>query len=370
MRRSTPKDRVDPAEALMREVGAQLQKARLERGEDLDTVAQYLRISPAYLAGIEEGDLSTLPGRTYALGFLRSYADHLGLDGQDLVTQIKSAVGNLTRKQRLRIHTPMPESRLPKTPILAISLVLILAVYGAWSYVGGSGERVAETVSEVPDELREVAIDALAPPPERIVPNAPQSRAGPADDVGTGALASAPHMVDAPEEQAFEPGAGPAGGEVGAAAALASDDGRRDAPPSAREPADPAAAALPAGASDGMPPDAAQVEAALQESAGGGAEIAAPEDTAARVVLRALGTTWVHVSSATGDYRYVQTLEPGDTLLVPDRPDLSLWTGNAGGLEIVVDGRTLPPLGPDGEVVRDVPLDPESLLAHLQTRAR
>jgi cytoskeleton protein RodZ len=347
MRRSTPNDQADPAEALMREVGARLRQVRLERGEDLDTVAQYLRIRPAYLSCIEEGDLSILPGRTYALGFLRSYADHLGLDGQDLVTQIKSAVGNLTRKQRLRIHTPMPESRLPKAPILAISLVLILAVYGAWSYLGDSGGQVVETVSEVPDDLRQLAIEALAPLPEPSAPDGPQSRAEPTDAAGTGSdFASAQQAGDASKEQDLEPGAGHA----------------------PDEPADPPAATLPAGAPAGTPPDGAQIVAVLPELAAGG-EADAPGG-APRVVLRALGTSWVQVSSAAGDYRYVRTLEPGEAFLVPNRPDLSLWTGNAGGLEIVVDGRTLPPLGPDGRVVRDLPLDPEGLIAHLQARAR
>jgi hypothetical protein len=45
--------RVDPAESLMREVGAQLRQRRLERGEDLDDIAKSLRIKPSYLFGIE-----------------------------------------------------------------------------------------------------------------------------------------------------------------------------------------------------------------------------------------------------------------------------------------------------------------------------
>jgi cytoskeleton protein RodZ len=113
------------------------------------------------------------------------------------------------------------------------------------------------------------------------------------------------------------------------------------------------------------------VLAALQESAGSGAggAIYATENADARVILRALNTSWVHVSSATGDYVHVRTLEPGDALLLPNRPDLSLWTGNAGGLEIIVDGRALPPLGADGSVMRDIALDPASLLARTRSRA-
>ena len=119
---SADHDRLDPAEALLREVGAQLRQVRLDRGEDLDEVARHLRIKSAYLFGIEQGDLSALPGRTYALGFLRTYADYLGFDGADLVARIKSSVGELTDRTRLRIRAPMPENRLPRTPMVVISL--------------------------------------------------------------------------------------------------------------------------------------------------------------------------------------------------------------------------------------------------------
>ncbi|MGH6900169.1 MAG: helix-turn-helix domain-containing protein, partial [Geminicoccaceae bacterium] len=159
-------DRVDPAEALLREVGAQLRQVRLERGEDLDDVAKYLRIRPAYLFGIEQGDLSALPGRTYALGFLRTYADHLGFDGADLVARIKSSVGELTDRTRLRIRTPMPENRLPRTPLVVISLALVAGIYLGWSYVNRSSRVVLDTVAEVPDGLRD-------PAPVVALPDAP-----------------------------------------------------------------------------------------------------------------------------------------------------------------------------------------------------
>jgi cytoskeleton protein RodZ len=84
-----------------------------------------------------------------------------------------------------------------------------------------------------------------------------------------------------------------------------------------------------------------------------------------RVVLRARDHAWVHVSSAHNDYLWVQTLRPGDTFVVPARPDLVLWTGNAGGVEVLVDGALLPPLGPDAVVVRDVSLQPRALLRRL-----
>ena len=151
---------VDPAESLMREVGAQLRQRRLERGEDLDDVAKSLRIKPSYLLGIEQGDLTALPGRPYALGFLRSYADYLGFDGDDLVDRIKAAVADLTDRTRLRIRMPLPENRLPKAPVVVISLAVVVGVYAGWSYINRSSRMAVDTVAEVPNDLRERAIEA------------------------------------------------------------------------------------------------------------------------------------------------------------------------------------------------------------------
>ncbi|HZA68024.1 MAG TPA: helix-turn-helix domain-containing protein, partial [Geminicoccaceae bacterium] len=156
---STSEDRaqIDPAEALLREVGAQLREVRLERGEDLDEIAQSLRIKSSYLFGIEQGDLSGLPGRTYALGFLRSYANHLGFDGDDLVNRIKSSVGQLTDRTRLRIRAPMPENRLPRTPMVVISLAAVAGIYLGWSYVNRTSRTITDTVAEAPGSMRDLA---------------------------------------------------------------------------------------------------------------------------------------------------------------------------------------------------------------------
>ena len=48
---------------------------------------------------------------------------------------------------------------------------------------------------------------------------------------------------------------------------------------------------------------------------------------------------------------------------MPNRAGLTLMTGNAGGLDVVVDGQKAPSLGTTGQVVRDVPLNPERLRA-------
>ena len=56
-------------------------------------------------------------------------------------------------------------------------------------------------------------------------------------------------------------------------------------------------------------------------------------------------------------------LRPGDRYNVPDRQGLTLHTGNAGGLRVMIDGREVGSLGVDGEVRRGILLEPQALSA-------
>jgi cytoskeletal protein RodZ len=265
-------DQLDPAEALMREVGAQLRQVRLERGQDLDEVGEHLRIKSAYLLGIEEGDLSMMPGRTYALGFLRSYADYLGFDGEDLIVQIKSTVANLTDKTRLRMRTPLPESRLPKTPILVLSLAAVAGIYAGWSYLHRGSQLAIETVAQVPAGLRHLAGgggDGVAPPAADVARTpplaAPVGIEPPAQEAPSAVTPATPTPAINPSMSSATPG-GPAGTPQTATAGP-HPDGMAEAPAAvapAPPPSAPAAAAppLPAPATTAQTPPPATAPAA------------------------------------------------------------------------------------------------------------
>src|SRR5512146_3206366 len=66
-------------------IGQQLQNARLARGLTVDQVARVLHIRPLYLVALEEDRRKELPSSVQGKGFLRMYADHLGLPVQPLL---------------------------------------------------------------------------------------------------------------------------------------------------------------------------------------------------------------------------------------------------------------------------------------------
>ena len=71
-------------------VGERLHAAREARKLSLEQVAAETRIPQRHLLAIEAGDFAKLPGRTYAVGFARTYAKMLGLDQDDIAAGVRA----------------------------------------------------------------------------------------------------------------------------------------------------------------------------------------------------------------------------------------------------------------------------------------
>jgi cytoskeleton protein RodZ len=74
----------------MFEIGNSLREARLRQGLDLTEIEQATKIRSRYLRALEEEQFELLPAQTYVKGFLKAYADQLGLDGDLYVEEFNS----------------------------------------------------------------------------------------------------------------------------------------------------------------------------------------------------------------------------------------------------------------------------------------
>ena len=74
----------------MFEIGNSLREARLRQGLEFPEIEQRTKIRSKYLRALEEEQFDSLPGQTYVKGFLRSYSEYLGLDGQLYVDEFNS----------------------------------------------------------------------------------------------------------------------------------------------------------------------------------------------------------------------------------------------------------------------------------------
>ncbi|HEV2301570.1 MAG TPA: helix-turn-helix domain-containing protein, partial [Stellaceae bacterium] len=113
-----------------RSAGHALRRRREELGLSLDEIGAALRIKPAYLAALEEGRPDRLPGSAYAVGFLKSYGEHLGLDGTEVVRRFKAESAGLDTKPDLSFPMPLGERSVPGGGTLLVALILVGCGYG------------------------------------------------------------------------------------------------------------------------------------------------------------------------------------------------------------------------------------------------
>ncbi|KAF0110367.1 MAG: hypothetical protein FD149_2667 [Rhodospirillaceae bacterium] len=144
-------------------VAALLRAGRMRSGENLHNIAQELHIRLAYLSAIEEGRFHALPGTTYASGFIRAYAEYLGLDGDEVVRRFKAESEGMTSSATLAFPLPTTEGRVPGLGVLLTGVVLAAAAYGVWFWLS-SEETMIESVPPVPEHL--VSPPQASPPPE------------------------------------------------------------------------------------------------------------------------------------------------------------------------------------------------------------
>lgn len=134
----------DGAEEVQGSVGDALRATRMRLGEELRTVAAVLRIRPEHLEALEDGAVDKLPGRTYALGFLRSYADYLGLDAGEAVARFKEETKPEEPEEttsELVFPDAQDEVRIPQGSILIVGGLLLLGIWGGY-YLSQSAHRL------------------------------------------------------------------------------------------------------------------------------------------------------------------------------------------------------------------------------------
>src|SRR5437588_9829304 len=95
-----------------RSAGDDLRRQREALGLDLADVAAAVRINPAYLAALEAGRPDELPGAVYAIGFIRAYADHLGLDNREMLRLFKQQSTLFAAKPDLAFPIPLGARRM------------------------------------------------------------------------------------------------------------------------------------------------------------------------------------------------------------------------------------------------------------------
>ncbi len=333
---STPPN-AEAAESAIRQIGAEFRRLRGLRGERIEDISAYLNIKSTHIFGVEQGDLSVITSQREAKSVVRRYADYLGLDGEGIAGPMDPIIASLQGDKAP--PKPQPTVRFDRTSAIILGSSIGLGMVIGWFSMGDVNRfdlltppvnaSIVDTTTE-PDDVTILDDDANV------------NVAALTTD-STRSLATADEPL---EEQPITEVAEKLSGE----AAEASDALLAELKTAIAEEEEATRLENPA-----------NVLAAIFAERGDRAHIYEAENTDARVIVRALSDVSVQVASRSRDYVWTHTMKPREMLMVPNRNDLELWSGDAAGIELLLDGAILPPLGPPGTVISGLSLATASL---------
>ena len=287
-------------------VGQIFRRARTDLGYNILDIATHLNIASTHLDAIEADDINSLPPKVYAVGFVRAYADVLSLDSEKMAYLFKVQFygKNQTDQQKFMARPEGKTVSLHDT--LAQKDNIIPALLSAlFIIVIVSAALIFFVVWLVTpsDKTGEITVPEV--PAELL-----KEEAAPIAEVAP----EMPEQTEAAETQA-EP-------EVQAAAA--------------------------------------PIALAVEPDEGGTAYGADPYE--AVLALKMTDKSWLEIRDlVSGKVILTRTLNKGDVFYAKEGEDILLTTGNAGGVEVFLDGKSLGVLGKNAEVLRSRPFSIQSL---------
>jgi hypothetical protein len=147
------------------EIGSSLRTAREHRQLPLSDVERATNIRSKYLAALEEEQFDVLPGTAYVKGFLRTYADFLGLDGATFVDEFNERFAPEDLPEAAAPVRIKPPRRLLSAPVLAIPLVVVAVGVLAWRLTSGGGGNERGRTAFAPTAPHAPVTTAPAPQP-------------------------------------------------------------------------------------------------------------------------------------------------------------------------------------------------------------
>jgi cytoskeleton protein RodZ len=314
------------------EIGVMLRRRREEVGQDLATISATTHIKQHYLKAIEEGRRKDLPGTAYMIGYVRTYANYLGFDGNRLITDFHADLAGPRKwvDKRAEAAEPpaaagLPEFQMSPITLAVVVLAFVVGIYGAWAFFSDDeGESQTASLETADGQTNADATTADQPAPV-VGPVVGPATKPPSP---TGAVASAP----------AEPDPAPTAGEI--------------------------AGQIPSAAEDQVPPEAdiaSTGEDVTEESPPQPEPAPEAEAKSGKIVVRARLESWIQVTNAKKEVVFSRVLRAGETYTVPEEDGLTLTTGNAGGVDILLNGKKLQSMGSVGLVKRNVPLDAKKL---------
>ena len=113
--------------------GEVLREARHKSNQSLSQISSLLRIRHDYLKAIENGTPDDIPGTTYAIGFIKSYSNYLGIDPEAYIKSLKTQVQNPELKNSNVFPSPAPEGKIPSVMVIFTTILMTVGIVLIWN---------------------------------------------------------------------------------------------------------------------------------------------------------------------------------------------------------------------------------------------
>jgi cytoskeleton protein RodZ len=138
----------------MESIGEKLRLARERNNLTIEQVARETHVAKRFLKALEDEEFAAFPGETYAMGFLRSYAEYLGLNSEELIgiyRNIKIQEQPLPMNELLESRRRLPPLRII---IYVVAAVLALAAVGYLIYRASARTGAPSAASQKPSQTQ------------------------------------------------------------------------------------------------------------------------------------------------------------------------------------------------------------------------
>lgn len=163
-------DEIPRLEAEPMTAGEKLKSARARRGMSLSDLAAETRVPMRHLESIERSEFSALPGHTYTVGFVRSYARAVALDDIAIVNALRaelSSGGHERYEAPLQNYEPADPARVPSKTLAwtaAAVAALVLAAYFIFKSYALVPTAALPTATSVPTTAPKAAAPSRSRP--------------------------------------------------------------------------------------------------------------------------------------------------------------------------------------------------------------
>lgn len=306
-------------------LGAVLRARREELGLSLADVEAWLRIRIIYLEALETGDIAILPGTAYAVGFLRTYADALGLDGTAMVSRFRQgSPASVERAPQLSFPQPVSDRSVPLGLWVGVGLIAVVAAYAGYYHFSAPSAETARYVPPANELMPGVTEKGTTSPqvasvlPERGEAPTPQSESMPSAKVASQPAPEVTASVSAPA--------------TGVPSLV-----------------------VPATVGSVPPIVAPSVPAVMPQEIA--PTPAAPSISPDAIVVEASADSWVQIKDHNGGVVLNRVLKTGENWQADGSgAPYRMTVGNAGGITLRAGNVTTGPLGRTGAVLRGVPV--------------